>query len=157
NQSKRGFDRAYGGTQTEQARELWTYNPMNFARLAEDMGALGIRVERASDIAPALARARCQPSGGDRHRQRHRCAGAARGFIVRPKDDNAHGTERFHCYNIAAGSAEFRPNSAARSIQKPSSESAICENMLAFMRGIRPPNVDRAQRSHPAAQADDGG
>jgi acetolactate synthase-1/2/3 large subunit len=57
NQSKRGFDRAYGGTQTEQARELWTYNPMNFAKLAEDMGALGIRVERASDITPALARA----------------------------------------------------------------------------------------------------
>ncbi|HEX5212164.1 MAG TPA: thiamine pyrophosphate-binding protein [Pseudolabrys sp.] len=57
NQSKRGFDRAYGGTQTEQARELWTYNPMNFAKLAEDMGALGIRVERASDIAPALQRA----------------------------------------------------------------------------------------------------
>ncbi|HEY1475773.1 MAG TPA: thiamine pyrophosphate-binding protein [Pseudolabrys sp.] len=57
NQSKRGFDRAYGGTQTEQARELWTYRPMNFARLAEDMGALGIRVERAGDIAPALERA----------------------------------------------------------------------------------------------------
>ena len=57
NQSKRGFDRAYGGTQTEQARELWTYNPMNFAKLAEDMGALGIRVERAGEIAPALARA----------------------------------------------------------------------------------------------------
>jgi len=57
NQSKRGFDRAYGGTQTEKARELWTYTPMNFARLAEDMGALGIRVERACDIAPALARA----------------------------------------------------------------------------------------------------
>src|SRR5665213_2826392 len=53
NQSKRGFDRAYGGTQTEQGRELWTYNPMNFAKLAEDMGALGIRVERAGDIAPA--------------------------------------------------------------------------------------------------------
>ena len=57
NQSKRGFDRAYGGTQTEQARELWTYNPMNFARLAEDMGALGIRVEKPADIAPALQRA----------------------------------------------------------------------------------------------------
>ncbi len=57
NQSKRGFDRAYGGEQTAQARELWTYNAMNFARLAEDMGALGIRVERASDIAPALKRA----------------------------------------------------------------------------------------------------
>lgn len=57
NQSKRGFDRAYGGQQTEQARELWTFNPMNFARLAEDMGALGIRVEKAADFAPALARA----------------------------------------------------------------------------------------------------
>jgi acetolactate synthase-1/2/3 large subunit len=57
NQSKRGFDRAYGGEQTAQARELWTYKPMNFAKLAEDMGALGIRVENASDIAPALAQA----------------------------------------------------------------------------------------------------
>jgi acetolactate synthase-1/2/3 large subunit len=57
NQSKRGFDRAYGGEPTEKSRELWTYNPMNFARLAEDMGALGIRVERARDIAPALQRA----------------------------------------------------------------------------------------------------
>jgi acetolactate synthase-1/2/3 large subunit len=57
NQSKRGFDRAYGGEQTAQARELWIYNPMNFAKLAEDMGALGIRVENASDIAPALAQA----------------------------------------------------------------------------------------------------
>ena len=28
------------------SRELWTYNPMNFAKLAEDMGALGIRVEQ---------------------------------------------------------------------------------------------------------------
>ena len=57
NQSKRGFDRAYGGQQTEQAHELWTFNPMNFARLAEDMGALGLRVEKAADFAPALARA----------------------------------------------------------------------------------------------------
>jgi acetolactate synthase-1/2/3 large subunit len=57
NQSKRGFDRAYGGEQTAKARELWTYNAMNFAKLAEDMGALGIRVEHARDIAPALQRA----------------------------------------------------------------------------------------------------
>jgi acetolactate synthase I/II/III large subunit len=57
NQSKRGFDRAYGGEQTAQARELWTYNAMNFARLAEDMGALGIRVDKPVDIAPALAKA----------------------------------------------------------------------------------------------------
>ncbi|HVV63761.1 MAG TPA: thiamine pyrophosphate-binding protein [Pseudolabrys sp.] len=57
NQSKRGFDRAYGGTQTEQARELWTYNKMNFAKLAEDMGALGIRVEQPAELAPALKQA----------------------------------------------------------------------------------------------------
>jgi acetolactate synthase-1/2/3 large subunit len=57
NQSKRGFDRAYGGEQTEKAHELWTYRPTNFARLAEDMGALGIRVEKPKDIAPALQRA----------------------------------------------------------------------------------------------------
>ncbi len=57
NQSKRGFDRVYGGTQTEQAHELWTFNKMNFARLAEDMGALGIRVENASAFPAALAQA----------------------------------------------------------------------------------------------------
>ena len=32
-------------------------NPTNFAKLAEDMGALGIRVERAADFAPALHKA----------------------------------------------------------------------------------------------------
>jgi len=57
NQSKRGFDRVYGGTQTEQARELWTFSKVNFARIAEDMGALGIRVEQASGFPAALAQA----------------------------------------------------------------------------------------------------
>jgi len=57
NQSKRGFDRAYGGEQTEQARELWTYRPVNFAKIAEDIGAFGIRVEKPGDIGPALAKA----------------------------------------------------------------------------------------------------
>jgi acetolactate synthase I/II/III large subunit len=57
NQSKRGFDRAYGGEQTQQARELWTYRQTDFARIAEDIGALGIRVEKPADIAPAIQRA----------------------------------------------------------------------------------------------------
>jgi len=57
NQSKRGFDRVYGGTQTEGGRSLWTFNKTNFARIAEDMGALGIRVEHASAFPAALARA----------------------------------------------------------------------------------------------------
>jgi len=57
NQSKRGFDRVYGGTQTEQAREMWTFSKVNFARIAEDMGAVGIRVEKAADLGPAIERA----------------------------------------------------------------------------------------------------
>ena len=57
NQSKRGFDRVYGGEQTEQARELWTYRPVNFARIAEDIGAMGIRVEKPAELVPALQRA----------------------------------------------------------------------------------------------------
>jgi acetolactate synthase-1/2/3 large subunit len=57
NQSKRGFDRVYGGTQTEQARELWTFSKVNFARIAEDMGALGMRVEKPADMGPALKQA----------------------------------------------------------------------------------------------------
>ncbi|NND49066.1 MAG: thiamine pyrophosphate-binding protein [Rhizobiales bacterium] len=57
NQSKRGFDRAYGGEQTEKAREMWTFTEVNFARIAEDMGAVGLRVEQPGDLAPALAKA----------------------------------------------------------------------------------------------------
>ena len=82
NQSKRGFDRVYGGTQTEQARELWTFNKMNFARIAEDMGALGIRVEHAAGFAGgARAGARRRPPGRHRRRDRHRRAGADRGGV----------------------------------------------------------------------------
>jgi acetolactate synthase-1/2/3 large subunit len=57
NQSKRGFDRAYGGEQSAQARELWTFRKTDFARIAEEMGALGIRVEHPDGLAPALQRA----------------------------------------------------------------------------------------------------
>jgi acetolactate synthase I/II/III large subunit len=57
NQSKRGFDRVYGGKQTDKARELWTFRQTNFARIAEDMGALGIRVEQAAAFPAALAQA----------------------------------------------------------------------------------------------------
>src|ERR1700719_510110 len=57
NQSKRGFDRVYGGQQTPKARELWTFSKVNFARLAEDMGALGIRVEEPSAFPAALKQA----------------------------------------------------------------------------------------------------
>jgi len=57
NQSKRGFDRVYGGEQTEKAREMWTFGEVNFAKVAESIGALGLRVEKPGDFAPALAKA----------------------------------------------------------------------------------------------------
>jgi acetolactate synthase-1/2/3 large subunit len=36
---------------------LWTFSKVNFARIAEDMGALGIRVEQAAAFPAALAQA----------------------------------------------------------------------------------------------------
>ena len=77
NQSKRGFDRVYGGKQTDKARELWTFSKINFARLAEDMGAVGIRVEQASAF-PGGARAGACGQSPRRYRcrDRYRSAGA---------------------------------------------------------------------------------
>jgi acetolactate synthase-1/2/3 large subunit len=57
NQSKRGFDRVYGGKQTEKALEMWVFTEVDFAALAEHIGALGIRVEKPADLAPAFDRA----------------------------------------------------------------------------------------------------
>ncbi len=57
NQSKRGFDRVYGGEQTEEALRLWHFTDVNFAKIAEDMGAVGIRVEKPSDLPGALQQA----------------------------------------------------------------------------------------------------
>ena len=57
NQSTIGFDRAYGGKQTPEGRRLWTFTDVDFARLAEGMGAMGIRVEKPGHLRPALERA----------------------------------------------------------------------------------------------------
>ena len=57
NQSKRGFDKAYGGGQTEEGRQLLTFNNINFAAIAENIGAVGIRVENAKEIKPAIEKA----------------------------------------------------------------------------------------------------
>ncbi len=57
NQSKRGFDRAYGGEQTEKAREMWTFEEVNFAQIAESMGAMGIRVEKPGELKSAIQKA----------------------------------------------------------------------------------------------------
>jgi acetolactate synthase I/II/III large subunit len=57
NQSKRGFDRVYGGTQTQKARELWTYRDVDFSKVAQQIGAFGIRVTNAKEFPSALAQA----------------------------------------------------------------------------------------------------
>jgi acetolactate synthase-1/2/3 large subunit len=56
NQSKPGWDRVYGGKQSDWARETWTFTQVNLARIAEDMGALGIRVENPKELPGALER-----------------------------------------------------------------------------------------------------
>jgi len=57
NQSKRGFDRAYGGKSTAAAARMWTYVDVDLARVATEMGALGIRVDKPADLGPSLERA----------------------------------------------------------------------------------------------------
>ncbi len=57
NQSKRGFDRVYGGRQTAAGERLWTFTDVDFAAVAAAVGALGIRVTRPQDFRPALERA----------------------------------------------------------------------------------------------------
>jgi acetolactate synthase I/II/III large subunit len=57
NQSRPGFDRAYDGQQNQKGRELWTFSDVSFAAIAESVGALGIRVEKPRQFAPALLRA----------------------------------------------------------------------------------------------------
>lgn len=57
-QVRRGIDSAYGGTQHGRAGEMWLFRQgVNYARIAEEMGCLGIRVETPDQIRPALERA----------------------------------------------------------------------------------------------------
>jgi acetolactate synthase-1/2/3 large subunit len=58
NQEKHLFDAAYGGRQRGRATEMWHFShQVNFAKVAEAMGCVGIRVERAEEIRPALEKA----------------------------------------------------------------------------------------------------
>ena len=58
NQEKRGNERAYDSVGvTGNVDELWVFPDTNFAKLAEDMGGFGIRVERPEDLPGAMAEA----------------------------------------------------------------------------------------------------
>jgi acetolactate synthase-1/2/3 large subunit len=45
------------GNRTGNKKDMYWFRPLNFARIAEEMGCLGIRVEKPEDIQPALDQA----------------------------------------------------------------------------------------------------
>jgi len=54
-QVKRGIDTAYGGKQWGRSEEIWVFRAgTNFARVAEELGCMGIRVEHPDEISGAL-------------------------------------------------------------------------------------------------------
>jgi acetolactate synthase-1/2/3 large subunit len=74
NQSKRGFDRACGGEQTEQARELWNVQPRQFRPHRRGDGRARATRRAACRLrARPGARARGRAAGRDRRHDRHRC------------------------------------------------------------------------------------
>ena len=56
NQEKRGDERAYAG-QPGNSDELWHFLNIDLARVARDIGCFGIRVEKPSELQPALEQA----------------------------------------------------------------------------------------------------
>jgi acetolactate synthase I/II/III large subunit len=57
NQETRLFDAAYGGRQRGKARDMWVFEDINLAKVAEAMGCFSIRVDRPSQLTAALERA----------------------------------------------------------------------------------------------------
>ena len=56
NQEQGGVERTYGG-RSKGSDELWLFEDSDFAAMAESMGALGITVNKATEIAGALDQA----------------------------------------------------------------------------------------------------
>ena len=55
NQEIKLNDLAYGGKQRGRAEEMWNFPDVNFAKIAEGFGCVGIRVEKAADLNAAIA------------------------------------------------------------------------------------------------------
>ena len=56
-QDKRGDDRAYQAVPGSQSSDLWEFNDVDMAKVAEAMGAYGIRVDQPQDIQSAIEKA----------------------------------------------------------------------------------------------------
>jgi acetolactate synthase-1/2/3 large subunit len=57
NQETRIYNSAYKGNERGSAYNAWHFLPTNFARIADELGCLGIRVEKPEEIRPALEKA----------------------------------------------------------------------------------------------------
>lgn len=57
NQEINVYNKAYDGNPSDQWGAMWKFTQVNLTRIAEEMGALGIRVERPEEIAPAMEKA----------------------------------------------------------------------------------------------------
>ena len=57
NQEIPHFDKAYGGDPDERGREMWGFSEVNFAKVAESLGCVGIRVENPAELPRAFEQA----------------------------------------------------------------------------------------------------
>ena len=53
-QDKRGDDRAYQNVPGSDSADLWEFNDIDMAKVAEAMGAFGVRVDQPGEIKAAL-------------------------------------------------------------------------------------------------------
>ena len=51
------FDKAYGGVQRGRSDEMWRHSDINFAKVAESFGCVGMRIEDPKDLNEALRKA----------------------------------------------------------------------------------------------------
>jgi len=56
-QNKRGDDRGYANVEGADSSELWQFNDVDLSKVAESMGAFGIRVTKPGDIQSAIEQA----------------------------------------------------------------------------------------------------
>lgn len=56
-QTRNGYNQVYQDQDLARSRELWAFGEVDFAKVAEDMGALGLRVDKPAEFEPAMVRA----------------------------------------------------------------------------------------------------
>jgi acetolactate synthase I/II/III large subunit len=56
-QTRNGYNQVYGDQGLQRSSELWAFTEVDFAKIAEDLGAVGIRVGKPSELQPAMSQA----------------------------------------------------------------------------------------------------